>query len=104
MPTPPALSADQRRTAYQRSLELRQERAALKAALACGSLPLSKVLTLPSVRGMRIRQLLLALPGVAGRRADRALEYAGVKQTNTVAQCGPVQLEKLLQYLERLPK
>lgn len=97
MPQAPTLSADQRRAAYERSLELRRNRAELKQSLAAGELTLDSAWRLwPEITaGMKVCDLLTALPGVGPAKAKALLEKAGIPEKNTVRACGPRQTEKL---------
>lgn len=105
MPQPPDVSDESRRTGQQRSLELRRKRAGVKAGLAHQSLTIQQVFKyselLPCAQGMKIRDLLTALPGIGKARADALLEAAGISKKTTVRACGPKQRERLFALLNK---
>lgn len=103
MPTPPPLSDEQRRAAYEKALELRRERAAMKRDIktlgvghfwACMNHAVE-------AQGMKVYDLLTALPGVGPKTAKTWLEKAGIPEKNTVRACGPKQTERLFGLLNR---
>lgn len=101
--TAPELSTEQRQEAYQRSLELRQQRAAVKAFLTreASYQAFMYTLTLPVVQGMKVRSLLMALPAVGTKRANSILKLSGLAADKTVRSCGDRQLERLLAQVKR---
>lgn len=116
MPTPPRLSEEQRRQAYQKSLHLRRERAAMKAALADGSARLDQVIPRDpktpglwhtSTAGMKVYDLLVSLPGIGRNRALKILWEAGIikdgnpNEKQTVRACGPKQRARLFAAIEK---
>jgi hypothetical protein len=113
MPTPPALTDEQRRAAYEKALELRRLRASIKdwvrapipnssadgPALAVDRLQLA--FDFPAVQGMKVYDLLTALPNVGPKTARAWLKTAGIPEKNTVRACGPRQVERLFHLLNR---
>jgi hypothetical protein len=109
VPTPPRLTNEQRRQAFEKALKLRQDRARLKDSL---SEPANRVTT-PVVRfieafceaeiaqGMKVYDLLTALPHIGRGRALALLEQAGFKhpEKTTVRATGPRQRERLFELL-----
>lgn len=105
MPTPPALTTEQRRQAWQRSLELRRFRAIIKEDIANGGLDWFKLAwTYEQAQGMKVYDLLVSLPGVGHRTAVRLLAEAKIPEKNTVRGCGPKQRERLFAALEDMRK
>jgi len=102
MPTPPVLSQEQRRAAYEKALELRRQRAALKQYLSIREHRLSVGWELEAARGMKVYDLLTALNGIGPKTARALLEKAGIPERNTVRACGPRQTEKLFDLLRQL--
>lgn len=96
MPQAPMLDVEQRRAGYDRSLQLRRQRAEVKRRLTAGELDLYGAFELDEAGGMKVRDLLRALPGVGQRRADRLMQTAGVHPARTVAQLGPRQKNALV--------
>lgn len=105
MPTPPALTDEQRRAAYEKALELRRNRAALKDQIGASTSPRATVIGVvfdfDIVQGMKVYDLLTALPGVGPKTARRWLATAGIATKNTVRACGPRQVERLFDLLNR---
>lgn len=99
MPTPPALTNEQRRQAYEKALELRQRRSKVKQGLRRGDIDLGDAWGLSFVQGMKVYDLLVALPGIARARALKILAAAGIAENKTVRACGPKQRERLFSAL-----
>lgn len=101
---PPTLDATQRQAGYDKSLALRSARAELKKDLKAGKLRLRDVLGWDWVKGMKVYDLLRAVPGVGGRKATLILDAALIHQGNTVARCSSKQLERLVALVEKKTK
>lgn len=97
VPVAPPILQSQREAGYLASLAVRQARAQLKAELKAGR-PLAEVIaTHPEIlRGMKVHDLLRAVPGVGQKKALRVLQAAGVAVTRTVGQIGPHQMKRIL--------
>jgi hypothetical protein len=99
----PELTAEQRREAHAKSLAVRQARAQTKRLLAAGSWTLAAVFELrPEAQGMKVIDLLMALPGIGMRKSLALLQQAGIPSHNTVRACGPKQTERLFELLANL--
>lgn len=98
-PVPPTLSAEQRLEAYKKALRLRRRRADLKTFLSEKPYMLEYVWAFKDAQGMKVLDLLTALPGVGIGTARKYLELAGIPEKNTVKACGPRQRERLLALL-----
>lgn len=112
MPEAPTLSAEQRRAAAAKSVELRRQRADLKAWLRdpgvldapCYDNPVNRFKFAwqhPAGRGMKLYDLLVSLPAVGPAKATALLEKAGIPLKNTVRACGPRQTERLFALLQK---
>lgn len=108
MPTPPRLTNEQRRAAYEKALELRRQRAELKRWLAGeGAGPewrvnrLADAFTEDRAQGMKVYDLLVSLPGIGRTKALKLLSEAGFKhpEKTTVRATGPRQRERLFELL-----
>lgn len=105
MPTAPVLTPEMRIEAHARSLELRRERAHIKGWIA--ELPTDvrrfkrAFMHFPEAQGMKVVDLLMALPGVGATKAARLLEAAGIPEKNTVRACGPKQKERLFALIQK---
>lgn len=101
MPTPPPLSQEQRRAAYEKALKLRRSRAFIKARLRERAWTFTEAWEEPVAQGMKVYDLLAALPGIGQAKALALLNEAGIPEKNTVRACGPKQTERLFNILRR---
>lgn len=99
----PARSPEQRLGALAKANEIRRARAQLKRELASGRIGLAQVLVdpPPCVQSAKLRELLLALPGVGPARAQRTLTDCRIADAKTVAGLSSRQRGELLQLLTR---
>ena len=98
----PSLDAEQRQAGYQRSLALRQARAAIKQHVReNGPQAVKHCFTVAEAQGMRIVDLLVCLPGVGVKKAASILRLAGIAPGTTVKGCRVRQLERLFGELDR---
>jgi guanylate kinase len=99
----PELSTTQRQFGASVSLELRRARAAVKRSMRSQlfhpSTRLQAAFGLTVAQGMKVRTLLLALPGIGPKRADAMLAEAGIDPARTVRQMGTKQRGALLRLL-----
>lgn len=93
-----ALDEGTRREALERAAEARRERAQYKVLLKAGEASLADALASQSVpiRRMRVRELLVSLPGVGRAGAEEAMACARVADGRRVSGLGPRQREALL--------
>jgi hypothetical protein len=98
---PPTLDATQRLAGFQKSLELRQARAELKKDLKSAKLQLREVIEWDWVKGMKIGDLLRALPAYGSRKAAKLIQLAKINPTNSVGKCSPQQLARVLREVEK---
>jgi hypothetical protein len=102
VPTPPRLTNEQRRQAFEKALKLRQDRANIKRWLHAMPGDLRAVWELEeAVQGMKVYDLLTALPHIGRGRALALLEQAGFNhpEKTTVRATGPRQRERLFELL-----
>ena len=97
----PQLTDEQRREAHQRSLELRRERSSLKRTLGHNDVSFGAAWLCSCAQGMKVYDLLMALPGIGTRKALALLQQAGIPSHNTVRACGPKQTERLFALLDK---
>lgn len=114
-PTPPELSRQKRLEGHAKSLELRRDRRELKRHLSKSTSPhatlLSVAFDFDIAQGMKVYDLLLALPYIGPKKADALLLAAGIvggakgheypDRRKTVRACGPKQRERLFGLLQR---
>jgi hypothetical protein len=101
----PELTAEQRREAHAKSLAVRQKRAQVKRFIKETRLPahlsLPAIWNMPALQGMKVIDLLCALPGIGMRKSLALLQQAGIPSHNTVRACGPKQTERLFALLDK---
>jgi hypothetical protein len=101
----PELTAEQRREAHAKSLAVRQARAEIKRMLAELPEPHKALCVLwendDAAQGMKVIDLLCALPGIGMRKSLALLQQAGIPSHNTVRACGPKQTERLFALLDK---
>lgn len=98
----PMLSDEQRRDGALRSLALRRQRAEFKAQLReHGWAYLDEHWLLEDIQGMRVFDLLRALPRIGAARAADLMSKAGIEHDRTVARCGHRQRWRLMELLDK---
>ena len=95
----PLLDNDQRTAGYEASLRLRRAQADLKSALKYGAVDFGTAWFSETAQGMKVYQLLKAMPRMGPRRAASVMKLAGIPADRRVRGVGPVQFSKLLKYL-----
>jgi hypothetical protein len=101
---PPKLNHGQRLAGATASLELRRLRADIKQWLGAAALDkrrafLYQALELEACQGMKVRALLMALPGIGKFRAAKILQAAKVPSNASVRSMGWRQREAVLEQL-----
>ena len=100
MPTPPKLTAEQRKDALAKSTAARQVRAATKARVKAGELTLSAIFELSAsdeaIAKMRVVELLESFAGVGKVRAVATLDRLSISQTRRIQGLGRAQRANLL--------
>jgi S13-like protein len=86
-PTGFGRSREQRLRALAKANEVRAERAELKRGVAAGRLRVGRVVADPPAcaRTAKVRELLLAAPGIGPARADRLLARCRIAPAKTLA-------------------
>lgn len=102
MSTPPQLSNEQRREALLLAAESRKVRAAFKNEIKSGAKSWKDAFASvdPSIRKMRVKELLISMPGFGEIRAINVMERAGISPTRRVQGVGKSQYEALLKILK----
>lgn len=87
--------------AYEHSLAIRQARRDIKEMLKSGELSLEDAIEDQfAARGMKVRDLLRALPSVSHTQADEIMQTVGLQPTKKVFALKRSQLEKLLRVVK----
>lgn len=78
--------------ALSRANEIRMARAELKRTIAAGKLSRGEVAEIlrdppPEIRGMRVAELMKALPGFGRTKCETVMKRAGAKPTITIEAC-----------------
>jgi len=107
-PIAPSRELDQRHQALELANEIRYRRAAFKRALRSCSHQLAAfnagvILHAPPhwAQTMKVRNLLVALPGIRDAKADRLLIQLGISPRKTIAGMSPRQRLELTNWLAR---
>jgi transposase len=97
----PTLTPEQRSAALAKGVEARQARAAAKAELRAGTLTLAAALDDEGspLQRARVREVLLALPGVGQVTADQILADVRIDPARRVGGLGPRQRQVLTERL-----
>lgn len=95
--TPPKLTSYQREQARAAALRTRRERSMVKASVREGRTSLADVLQSsdPHVQGMRVRDVLMAVPKVGPIRSAQIMERIGIAGTRRVRGLSSRQREAL---------
>ena len=103
MPSPPALTDEQRKAALEKAAASRRQRAEIKEKLKAGSVSFSDLCQQAEndeiVGKMKVLAVLESLPRVGKVKARHLLELAGVSDTRRMQGLGKNQREKLLENL-----
>lgn len=102
MSTPPRLTIEQRRAALEKAAASRKIRATFKGEVKSRQRNWTDAFTATdiAIRKMRIKELLLSLPGFGEIRANAVMEKAGISPTRRVQGVGKSQYEALLRILK----
>lgn len=102
MSTPPRLSNEERRAALQKAAHSRKIRAQFKADVKQRKRSWFEAFQHQdeAIRKMRVKELLLSLPGFGEIRASNVMERAGISLSRRVQGVGKSQYESLLKILK----
>jgi hypothetical protein len=102
MGSPPTLTAEERRAALAKAAESRKIRATFKSEVKNGSRSWVDAFSSDNqaIRKMRVKELLLSLPGFGEVRATTLLERAGISTARRIQGVGRSQYELLLKLLK----
>ncbi|MGH2773063.1 MAG: integration host factor, actinobacterial type [Actinomycetota bacterium] len=98
MPSPPALTEEQRRKALEKASQARRKRAGIKDLLRNGKIGLKDVIDSPdsAASGMKVSEALSALPGVGKVRVKQIMEKLDIAVSRRLRGLGARQKEALL--------
>ena len=102
MGSPPMLTVEERRAALAKAAESRKIRATFKSEVKNGSRSWLDAFSSDNqaIRKMRVKELLLSLPGYGEVRATTLLEHAGISTARRIQGVGRSQYELLLKLLK----
>jgi hypothetical protein len=98
--TLPLLDDAQRTAGFEASLQSRRAQALLKQQLKAGEVDFGTAWFSDTAQGMKVYQLLKAMPRTGPKRAASLMKLAGIPADRRVRGVGPVQFGKLLKYLK----
>lgn len=101
----PNLTTEQRRENLEKAMRLRRERADLRAKLADGTYCVEDVIYLADSRdqaaaGMRVRQMISALPGYGLKRTQAVMRSIGIAENRRVGGLSANQAQALIARLD----
>lgn len=101
----PELTTEQRRANLEKAMELRKVRAEIRRKLGDGTCSVDDVLWLAesgdqAASGMRVKQLINALPGYGLRRAQSLMKQIGIADSKRVGGLGWKQRAALVAKLD----
>lgn len=101
MSIPPVLTLEERRQALLKAAESRKQRARFKAEIKSGAKHWKDAFSSSdeAIKKMRVKELLLSLPGFGEIRVVNLMERAGISLTRRVQGVGKSQYENLLRLL-----
>lgn len=102
----PKLTTEQRHAALDKGMQIRHRRAEYREQLKKGALPLEKFFELAdegdqAAAGMRVKQMITALPGYAETRAEQLMKKLHIASSRKVKGLGRNQRANLLSTLAR---
>lgn len=103
--TAPELTKEQRQANLEKAMKLRKERADIRAKLANGIYDAATVIKRAlegeqAYAGMRVKQLINAMPGYGLKRTQQAMAQIGIAENKRVGGLGSVQAAKLIMRLD----
>lgn len=103
--TAPELTKEQRQANLEKAMEMRKKRAEIRAKLANGVYTAAIVIRRglegeQAYAGMRVKQLINAMPGYGLKRTQQAMAQIGIAENKRVGGLGPVQAANLIMRLD----
>lgn len=96
----PAITDEQRREALAKAIETRRMHSAIKNAVRDRTKTFEWALSCPDAKNIRVKQLLMAVPGIGNVKADKMLEAAHVARNRRVKGLGCNQRAALIELVE----
>lgn len=103
--TAPELTKEQRQASLEKAMRMRKKRAEIRAKLACGTYDAETVVCRAlkgeqAYAGMRVRQLINAMPGYGLKRTQALMKSLGIAESKRVGGLGSVQAANLIMKLD----
>lgn len=92
----PKLTEEERRSALDRAMKVRRERARLKQYMKAGKVSLAEALDTDCAKRLPVKQLLASIPGIGVSKAERIMRTLHIEPTRRVGGLGPRQRAALL--------
>ena len=101
----PELTTEQRRENLAKAMELRKQRAELRAELGNGMLSVGDLIAIAdrgdkAAGGMRVKQMISALPGYGLKRTQEIMRKIGIADNKRVGGLGVAQIRALMEKLD----
>lgn len=98
----PPIDSDTRMKGLQRALDVRCQRAALKNLIRAGDVSPVLALDMDAAQGIKVRDLLRAVPGIGEAKAGKIMQEVGISESRRVRGLGCRQKAALTEKLEAL--
>lgn len=98
----PELTIEQRRENLALAMDARRGRAELKRDMKAGKVTLGDALEDDRAQRLRVRQLLMSLPGIGSARADAIMREARIGEGRRVSGLGSRQRERILELTDSI--
>lgn len=103
--TVPELTKEQRQSNLEKAMMMRKKRAEIRAKLASGTYDAATVIRRAlegeqAYAGMRVRQLINAVPGYGLKRTQALMKSLGIAENKRVGGLGSVQAANLIMRLD----
>lgn len=101
----PERTSEQRRAALEKAMELRKQRAELRSELGSGMLSVCDLIDIAdqgskAAAGMRVKQMISALPGYGMKRTQELMREIGIADSKRVGGLGVSQIRALIEKLD----
>lgn len=98
----PEIDSDTRMAGLEKAMKVRGQRAAIKNLIRAGDVSPVLALDMDAAQGIKVRDLLRAVPGIGEAKADKMMQEVGISESRRVRGLGCNQKAALVEKLEVL--